>query len=107
MYIKLDEDMNLVVTQREPIYRGDNLNRKIIYLVPLSVGEIDPQTAIFYLSYIRPDGVADVIALERMEDKYNESYYQFTFPDMVNLKVTKYASDLDNQFKHKFVNFHG
>ena len=94
MYIKLDEDMNLVVTQREPIYRGDNLNRKIIYLVPLSVGEIDPQTAIFYLSYIRPDGVADVIALERMEDKYNESYYQFTFPDMVNLKVTKYAGEL-------------
>ena len=49
MYIKLDENMNLVITNQEPLYRGDNLNRKIIYLIPLSVGEIDPAAAMLYL----------------------------------------------------------
>lgn len=93
-YIKLDESMNLVVTQREPIYRGDNLSRRIIYLIPLTVGEIDPLTANFYLSYIRADGVADVVALERMEEKYNESYHQYTFPKFVNFKLTKYAGEV-------------
>lgn len=48
IYIKLDDSMNLVITVNEPIYRGDNLNQKIIYLIPLQVGEIDmllrPQT---------------------------------------------------------------
>lgn len=93
-YIKLDNVMHLVVTQREPIYRGDNLSRKVIYLIPLKVGEIDPLVANFYLSYIRADGVADVIALERMEEKYNETYYQYTFPEFVNFKLTKYAGEV-------------
>lgn len=41
IYIKLDEDMNLVITKNEPIYRGDHLNRKITYLIPITVGDID------------------------------------------------------------------
>lgn len=45
IYIKLDDSMNLVITVNEPIYRGDNLNQKIIYLIPLQVGEIDMLTA--------------------------------------------------------------
>ncbi len=61
MYIKLDESMNLVITVNEPIYRGDNLNRKIIYLIPLTVGEIDILTANVYLSYIRSDGAAAAV----------------------------------------------
>ena len=86
--------MELVVTQREPIYRGDNLSKKIIYLVPLTLGEIDPLTAYFYLSYIRADGIADVVVLERMEDKYNESYYQYTFPEFVSRKLTKFPGEI-------------
>lgn len=93
-YIKLDTDNNLLITQRESIYRGDNLNRKIIYLVPFKIGEIDPLTAFFYLSYIRPDGTGDVVLLERMEETYNESYYQFTFPEMVNCKLTRYPGEV-------------
>ena len=93
-YIKLDSNNDLVVTQREAIYRGDNLNRKIIYLIPFQVGEIDPLTAFFYLSYIRPDGIADVVALERMEEKYNESYYQYTFPELINCKLTKFPGEV-------------
>lgn len=58
IYIKLDESMNLVMTVNEPIYRGDNLNQKITYLIPLQVGEVDMLTATPYLSYIRADGVA-------------------------------------------------
>lgn len=72
IYIKLDDSMNLVITVNEPIYRGDNLNQKIIYLIPLQVGEIDMLTATPYLSYIRADGVADIVRLERQSEKYKE-----------------------------------
>jgi len=92
LYIKLDESMNLVITVNEPIYRGDNLNRKIIYLIPLTVGEIDILTANVYLSYIRSDGVADVVILERMAEKYKESYFQYTLP--VTCKLTKYPGEV-------------
>ena len=53
IYIKLDDSMNLVITVNEPIYRGDNLNQKIIYLIPLQVGEIDMLTATPYLRALR------------------------------------------------------
>ena len=92
MYIKLDEGMNLVVTVNDAIYRGDNLNRKIIYLIPLTVGEIDILTAKVYLSYIRADGVPDIVILERMDEKYKESYYQYTLP--VTYKLTKYPGEI-------------
>ena len=91
-YIKLDENMDLVTTVREPLFRGDNLNRKLVYLIPLTVGDIDMLTAYVYLNYIRADGVADVAVLERMEEKYNESYYQYTFP--VTCKLTKYPGEV-------------
>lgn len=91
-YIKLDENMDLVTTVREPLFRGDNLNRKIVYLVPLKVGDIDMLTAYVYLNYIRADGVADVVVLERMEEMYNESYYQYTFP--VTCKLTRYPGEV-------------
>lgn len=92
MYIKLDESMNLIITVNDTLYRGDNLNRKIIYLIPLTVGEIDMLTANVYLSYIRADGAPDVVILERMEDKYKESYYQYTIP--VTCKLTKYPGEI-------------
>lgn len=56
-YIKLDDSMDLVITKKQPIYRGDNLNQKIIYLIPTTVEEIDMATATVYLLYIRADGV--------------------------------------------------
>lgn len=92
MYIKLKDDMVLEITDYEPLYRGDNLNRKIIYLIPLSVGEINISTASVYLSYIRADGVPDVVILERMGEKYKESYYQYTLP--VTCKLTKYPGEI-------------
>lgn len=91
-YIKLDENMDLVITKKQPIYRGDNLNQKIIYLIPTTVEEIDMATATVYLLYIRADGVADVVALEQMEELYNETYFQYTFP--VNCKLTKFPGEV-------------
>lgn len=77
--------MKLVITAAEPIYRGDNLNRRITYLLPLTVGDIDIETAYVYLNYIRADGTPDVVRLERLEEKYNESYFQYVFPVVCRL----------------------
>ena len=92
IYIKLDESMNLVMTVNEPIYRGDNLNQKIVYLIPLQVGEVDMLAATPYLSYIRADGVADIVRLERTEEKYKEAYYQYVFP--VSCRLSKYPGEV-------------
>lgn len=92
IYIKLDESMNLVMTVNEPIYRGDNLNQKIVYLIPLQVGEVDMLAATPYLSYIRADGVADIVRLERTGEKYKEAYYQYVFP--VSCRLSKYPGEV-------------
>lgn len=87
-YIKLDDNMDLVITVREPIYRGDNLSRKITYLIPFKIGEIDTLTTMIYLSYVRPDGSGDVVALQRLDEKYNESYYQYVLP--IDTNISRY-----------------
>lgn len=92
LYIKLDGSMNLYITSNEPIYRGDHLNRKIIYLLPTRVGDIEMQAATVYLSYIRADGTADIALLKRLEDKYNESYFQYTLP--ITCTLTRYAGEV-------------
>ena len=92
IYIKLDESMNLVMTVSEPIYRGDNLNQKIIYLIPLQVGEVDMLSATLYLNYIRADGVADIVRLSRSEEKYKETYYQYSLP--VSCRLSKYPGEV-------------
>ena len=92
LYIKLDDGMNLSITVNEPIYRGDNLSRKITYLIPAKVGEIDMLTASVFLSYVRADGTADIVTLERGADKYKEAYFQYTIP--VTCKLTKYPGEV-------------
>ncbi len=92
MYIKLDEDMCLSITRNEPIYRGDIMNKQIIYLIPLKVGEVDMMTATVYLSYIRADGTADITLLKRLDDKYNERYLQYTLP--ITATLTRYAGEI-------------
>lgn len=92
LYIKLDENMNLGITVNEPIYRGDRMNNKAIFLLPLTVGDIDVQSATVYLSYIRADGTADISLLTRMEEKYNERYYQYTMP--ITSTLTRYAGEI-------------
>lgn len=88
-YIKLDNSMDLVITSRETIYRGDHLNQKLTFLIPQKVGDIDISAAAVYVSYIRADGTADIDLLNRQEELYNETYYKFTMP--VTSKLTRYA----------------
>lgn len=85
LYVKLDESMNLSITVNEPIYRGDHLNQKIIYLIPAKVGEIDMKSATVYLSYIRADLTADIALLLRMDEMYQDRYYQYKLPVTTNL----------------------
>lgn len=91
-YIKLNDNMDLVITMRESIYRNDNLSQKIIYLIPFTVGEIETVASCVYLNYIRADGTADVVELERLPDRYNESYLQYTFP--IKCDLTRYAGSV-------------
>lgn len=88
----MDTSMNLTVTVREPIYRGDNLSQKITFLIPLKVDDVDIQSSIPYLYYVRADGIADMVALERLENKYKESYYQYALP--VSCKLSKCAGEV-------------
>lgn len=92
IYIKLDSDMNLIITKNSPIYRGDNLNQKITYLIPTTVGDIDMLSAIVYLSYIRADGTADIALLVRDKEKYNESYYQYHLP--ITCTMSRYPGEI-------------
>lgn len=84
--------MRLVKTVNEPIYRGDNLCRKLIFLIPLNVGDIDIESAALYLSYIRSDGTADIMLLNRLEEKYKESYYRYSVP--VTSTLTRYPGEI-------------
>lgn len=91
-YIMLDDDMNLLITVKEPIYRGDNLNQKITYLLPKQVGEIDMLSATPYLTYIRADGVADIVSLERKDELYKDSHYQYVLP--VTCRLSKFPGEV-------------
>lgn len=91
-YIKLTDDKELQVTEREHIYRGENLNDKLIFLIPSNVGDLDTDASLVYLSYIRADGGADVILLDSMVEMYNETYFQYTLP--ITCKMTMYPGQV-------------
>jgi dGTP triphosphohydrolase len=92
MYLKMDEDWHLAVTVGETLYRGDNLSKRLIFLMPKMLGEIDLLTAAVYLSYVRADGTAEVTRLERLEEEYKESWYQYTLP--VTCRLTRYPGQV-------------
>lgn len=94
IYIKLDTDMNLIVTKMEKIYRGDNMNKAITFLIPTSIcddAEADEASVIF-LSYIKPDGTADMDMLERSSAMYNAEYYQYEIP--VTCMLSRYPGQI-------------
>ena len=77
MYIMLDDDLNLIITKPETLRRGDNLSKKLIFLVPQQACEVSTRDATLYCNLVRPDGLADVSILQRLEDPYNEKYDQY------------------------------
>lgn len=91
-YIKLEKDESLVITVKEDILRGENLSQKIIYLIPAMIDDIDVGNSRVYLNYIRADGTPNVVQLKNTDTKYNESYYQYTFP--IECKITNVPGDV-------------
>lgn len=76
---------------RSPVYRGENLNQSLIFLLPHSVDTIDLNEATIFMNYIRPDGSIDVISLEKMGADYNEDYMEYHLP--VTCRLTWFAGE--------------
>lgn len=92
IYIKLDQMMNLTITRNGPVHRGDNLFQTLIFLIPVRLNGIDVRNTDVTLSYIRQDGTADIVALEQMDEMYNDDYCQYSLP--VTTDITKYAGKI-------------
>lgn len=92
IYIKLDQMMSLTITRNGPVHRGDNLFENLIYLIPKNLNGYNPIDTDVYLSYIRPDGVADIVTLEPLDEMYNEDYYRYVIP--VTMAMTKYPGEI-------------
>ncbi len=92
MYILLTEDMRLMVTKNEAIYRGENMSKEIVFLLPLKAGTTDVGTATVFLTYVRPDGNPDIVILERKAEMYDASHYKYVMP--VTCKLSRYAGSV-------------
>lgn len=91
-YIKLEDDMRLVVTKAEPIYRGENLNKKITFLLPIKVGNVDVKAATVFLTYVRGDGKPDIVILEPESPMYDTYHYKYVLP--VTCKLSRYPGEV-------------
>lgn len=90
--IKLDQHKDLRVTTASPVYQGENAQDTLTFLVPKSIPPIeDLKAAMIYLTYIRPDGVADMIWLTHGEE-YGDDYYQYNVP--YNTKFTRVPGEI-------------
>lgn len=91
-YIKIDENLNLVTTVAEPIFQGENLSKSVTFLVPKTVGDLSVESSLAYLVYIRADGHADIVYLQRKDEMYDDDYYQYVVP--IPERVTRYAGEI-------------
>lgn len=92
MYILLTDDMRLMVTKNEAIYRGENMSKEIVFLLPLKAGTTDVGTATVFLTYVRPDGSPDIVILDRKAEMYDASHYKCVMP--VTCKLSRYAGSV-------------
>ena len=91
-YIVLTNENELMITKSDMIYRGDNLSKSVVFLLPSKIGDISTEEITVFLSYIRPDGTPDMVLLERDSVMYNDNYYQFVMP--VTCKLSRYPGDV-------------
>lgn len=91
-YIKLDTDMRLIVTKSDTIYSGDNLSKKITFLLPVNVGGFDLENTTIFLSYVRADGTPDIVILNREDSMYDKNHYSYVIP--VTCKLTRYPGEV-------------
>lgn len=92
IYVTLLNDKRLVITKNDTIYRGENMNTSIVFLLPMQISNVNLETASIFLSYIRADGEPDMVMLEKSETNYNNSYYQYTLP--VTCKLSRYPGQV-------------
>ena len=78
MYIKLEDDMTLVITVPGTLRRGDNMNQQIIFLIPNQIGEIDTSAADIVCKCVTPYGFLTMPALTHLAESYNDLYEQYT-----------------------------
>lgn len=88
----LTEDMNLLVTQADTIYQGDNLSKSIVFLIPNRVAETDTISSDIFLTYVRPDGTPDITILERDDVPYDDKYHRYVLP--VTCKLSRFAGEV-------------
>ena len=91
-YIKLSDDMSLIPTKLDSIYRGDNMSKAITFLIPSKIGDIETTSSTVFLTYVRPDGTPDIVILEAEPVMYNHNYYQYVMP--VTCKLSKYPGEV-------------
>lgn len=91
-YIKLTDEKELQITEREPIYRGEKLNQKLTFLLPETVDEVSVEASLVYLNCICADGRADIVHLDKLEEKYDETYLQFTVP--ITSRMTRFPGQM-------------
>ena len=91
-YIMLTDDMRLVVTKKDNIYRGDNMNKSIVFLLPRMIEDTNTADMTIFLSYIRPNGSPDIVMLERDHIMYNSEYYKYALP--VTCKLSRYPGNI-------------
>lgn len=87
-YITLTPDNQLLVTKSSAIYRGDNMNTSITFLIPIQIDNVNMETATVFLSSIRADGEPDMVILNRSPEKYGENHYRYVLP--VTCKLSRY-----------------
>lgn len=90
-YIKLCDDKCLVPTVRGSVYRGENLNQTLRFLIPHTVDSVGVAEATIYMNYIRPDNSFDVVAIQRADESYNDQYYLYELP--ITCKLTWFAGE--------------
>lgn len=91
-YIVLTKDMKLTITQRDTIYRGDNMSKSITFLLPAQIGELDTKATTVFLSYVRADGNPDIVILEREKEMYDHQHYKYVMP--VTCKLSRYPGEV-------------
>lgn len=91
-YIMLDADNKLVVTKMDSIYRGENLSKKITFLIPKMIGDVAVSETTVFLSYIRADGTADIAVLIPSSELYNSEYYQYVIP--VTCRLSRFPGNV-------------
>lgn len=89
--IILTDDKELIATQTQPVYVGENLSETVQFILPATIEDVKLDTATVFLSYVKQDGTGDLDTLTRIGD-YDTTHYSYCFP--IDSKVTKHAGNL-------------